>query len=104
MINKKGVDEVIDILRMGQSRISRHLRILAEAGLVTRRREGTWIYYSQRAPKGALARRLRSYLEAEARDTEVLTRELHRLLTEIEGLAPEGAEGEDSEGGEARES
>lgn len=41
------VNEVIDILRMGQSRISRHLRILAEAGLVTRRREGTWIYYEQ---------------------------------------------------------
>ena len=33
------VNEVIDILRMGQSRISRHLRILAEAGLATRRRE-----------------------------------------------------------------
>ena len=43
-------------------------------------------------------------LASEARDTEVLTRELHRLLTEIEVLAPEGAEGEDSEGGEARES
>jgi len=43
------VNEVIDILRMGQSRISRHLRILAEAGLVTRRREGTWIYY-ERSP------------------------------------------------------
>jgi ArsR family transcriptional regulator len=43
------VNEVIDILRMGQSRISRHLRILAEAALVTRRREGTWIYY-ERSP------------------------------------------------------
>ena len=41
------VNEVIDILRMGQSRISRHLRILAEAALVTRRREGTWIYYER---------------------------------------------------------
>lgn len=41
------VNEVIDILRMGQSRISRHLRILADAGLVTRRREGTWIYYER---------------------------------------------------------
>lgn len=41
------VNEVLDILRMGQSRVSRHLRILAEAGLVTRRREGTWIYYER---------------------------------------------------------
>ena len=39
------VNEIIGILGMGQSRISRHLKILAEAELVTKRREGTWIYY-----------------------------------------------------------
>jgi ArsR family transcriptional regulator len=39
------VNELTDILQMGQSRISRHLKILAEASLVTSRREGTWIYY-----------------------------------------------------------
>ncbi len=40
------VNELIEILRMGQSRISRHLKILADSGLVTNRREGNWIYYS----------------------------------------------------------
>lgn len=40
-------------------------------------------------------------LASEAGDTEVLTREFHQLLTEIELLGPEG---EDSEGGEAQES
>lgn len=39
------VNEIIGILNMGQSRVSRHLKILAEADLVTSRREGTWIYY-----------------------------------------------------------
>jgi ArsR family transcriptional regulator len=39
------VNELIEILRMGQSRISRHLKILADAGLVGSRREGTWVYY-----------------------------------------------------------
>lgn len=39
------VNEIIDVLHMGQSRISRHLKILAEAGLVSSRRQGTWIYY-----------------------------------------------------------
>ncbi|MGB0603396.1 MAG: ArsR/SmtB family transcription factor [Candidatus Latescibacterota bacterium] len=39
------VNEIIGILGMGQSRISRHLKILSEAELVTKRREGTWIYY-----------------------------------------------------------
>ncbi|MEE3234395.1 MAG: metalloregulator ArsR/SmtB family transcription factor [Candidatus Latescibacterota bacterium] len=39
------VNEILSILRMGQSRISRHLKILSEARLVTSRREGTWVYY-----------------------------------------------------------
>ena len=39
------VNEVISILGMGQSRVSRHLRVLSEAELVTKRREGTWVYY-----------------------------------------------------------
>ena len=39
------VNELIEIVQMGQSRVSRHLKILADAELVTSRREGTWIYY-----------------------------------------------------------
>jgi len=40
------VNELLEILRMGQSRISRHLKILADCGLLTNRREGNWIYYA----------------------------------------------------------
>ncbi|MFQ5632964.1 MAG: ArsR/SmtB family transcription factor, partial [bacterium] len=40
------VNEIIEILHMGQSRISRHLKILADCGLVVYRREGNWIYYA----------------------------------------------------------
>lgn len=40
------VNEIVHILEMGQSRISRHLKILTEAGLLQSQREGTWIYYS----------------------------------------------------------
>ena len=39
------VNEILEILNMGQSRISRHLKVLAEAEMVTNRREGTWVYY-----------------------------------------------------------
>ena len=35
-----------DDLPYSQSRISKHLATLRRAGLVTTRREGTWIYYS----------------------------------------------------------
>jgi len=40
------VNELARILGMGQSRVSRHLRILLDAGLVTARREGSWAYYT----------------------------------------------------------
>lgn len=40
------VNELIEVLQMGQSRISRHLKILADSGIVTYRREGNWIYYA----------------------------------------------------------
>jgi len=40
------VCELMDHLDAAQSRLSFHLRILKEAGLVTDRREGRWVYYS----------------------------------------------------------
>jgi ArsR family transcriptional regulator len=39
------VQELVEILEMGQSRISRHLKILLDAGVVQVKREGTWAYY-----------------------------------------------------------
>lgn len=39
------VNEILDVLQMGQSRVSRHLKILADAGLLAGRREGSRIYY-----------------------------------------------------------
>ncbi len=39
------VNEIVEILEMGQSRISRHLKILQDAELIFSRREGTLIYY-----------------------------------------------------------
>ena len=40
------VNELVSILGMGQSRVSRHLKILAEAGLLQWRRDGLWVFYS----------------------------------------------------------
>jgi len=39
------VSELCEILDMSQPRISRHLRILAESGLLTRHVEGSWVFY-----------------------------------------------------------
>ena len=40
------VNELVSLLNMGQSRISRHLKILTEAGLLHSRRDGLWVFYS----------------------------------------------------------
>jgi ubiquinone/menaquinone biosynthesis C-methylase UbiE/DNA-binding transcriptional ArsR family regulator len=39
------VQELTRIMGMGQSRISRHLKILTEAGVLSVKRQGTWSYY-----------------------------------------------------------
>ena len=39
------VGEIVQVLEMGQSRISRHLKILSDSGLVECRREGLWAFY-----------------------------------------------------------
>jgi ubiquinone/menaquinone biosynthesis C-methylase UbiE/DNA-binding transcriptional ArsR family regulator len=39
------VQELMDVLGMAQSRVSRHLAILREAGLLRDRRDGTYVFY-----------------------------------------------------------
>lgn len=39
------VNEIVAAMDMGQSRISRHLKILTESGLLTSRRDGLWVFY-----------------------------------------------------------
>lgn len=40
------VNELVSILEMGQSRVSRHLKILTGAGLLVSRRDGLWVFYA----------------------------------------------------------
>src|SRR5579871_3856220 len=72
------VSELTDILRQSQPRISRHLRLLNEAGLVDRCREGSWAFFrfSEHGASAELARELIGRLDASdptiARDRERL--------------------------------
>jgi len=54
------VSELTQILGQSQPRVSRHLKLLCEAGLLDRFREGSWVFYrlSQSSPAAALARQL----------------------------------------------
>src|ERR1700758_2200825 len=72
------VSDLTDILRQSQPRISRHLRLLSEAGMVERFREGSWAFFrlGEGGATGALARDLVARLDANdtpiARDRERL--------------------------------
>src|ERR1035437_1169352 len=56
------VSDWTDILRQSQPRISRHLKLLAEAGLIERFREGTWAFF-RLAEQGGGAEVARALLE-----------------------------------------
>jgi len=40
------VNEIVSLMDMGQSRISRHLKILTDVGFLKCRRDGVWAFYS----------------------------------------------------------
>lgn len=54
------VSDLTEILSQSQPRISRHLKLLMEAGLIERHREGAWAFFrlSDRGDNAALARAL----------------------------------------------
>ncbi|HEY9214268.1 MAG TPA: metalloregulator ArsR/SmtB family transcription factor, partial [Ancylobacter sp.] len=72
------VSELTEILGQSQPRISRHLKLLAEAGLVERFREASWVFYRRAtdAPGAALTDAL---LELMAPEDDVLLRDRERL-------------------------
>jgi ubiquinone/menaquinone biosynthesis C-methylase UbiE len=71
------VKDLTGILGQSQPRISRHLKLLAEAGLVERAPEGSWVYFrlAEGGQGGALARLV---LDAVNRADPVLVRDRRR--------------------------
>jgi ArsR family transcriptional regulator len=80
------VKDLTEILRQSQPRVSRHLKLLADAGLVERNAEGAWAYYglARRGPFGELARSLIESLDSDEpellrdRERQVAVRETHQ--------------------------
>ncbi len=54
------VSELVTILGQSQPRVSRHLRLLVEAGMIERHREGAWAFFhiAQSGPEAAIARNI----------------------------------------------
>ena len=75
LINLMGDDEVcvcffVEVLKINQPKISRHLAYLKRAGVVEARRDGKWIHYRIANPPDAhaakIVREVRDWLESDS--------------------------------------
>jgi ubiquinone/menaquinone biosynthesis C-methylase UbiE/DNA-binding HxlR family transcriptional regulator len=72
------VTDLTEILGQSQPRVSRHLRLLVEAGLVTKHREGSWVFF-RLVEAGPRLDITRSALAAVEGDDAVIAADLARL-------------------------
>lgn len=72
------VSELVQVMAQSQPRISRHLKLLAEAGLLERFREGGWVFY-RRTQSGPAARVARSLCRLLPDDDPMLALDRQRL-------------------------
>ena len=84
------VSELTQILGQSQPRVSRHLKLLCDAGLLDRYQEGSWVYYRLSAKSGAslLARTL---VDLVPEADPVVSRDLERLeaVKKVRNIAAE---------------
>ena len=87
------VCQIVEALGLGQSKVSRHLAHLRNAGLVNDRREGLWMYYSLAQPSGRLHKRLIDWLKQAADEVPMGAADLEALvnLGECGDLCPDHA-------------
>ncbi len=73
------VCDIMTILGVGQSKVSRHLACLRHAGLVNDRRKGVWMHYSLAHPTGIVHRRIVAWLAEASSELPQATADLKAL-------------------------
>jgi ArsR family transcriptional regulator len=87
------VNEIVDVLELPQPTVSRHLAVLLHAGLVSRRRDGMWTFYSLDAASGAWAEHgLGTALRARLRGLPDESGDADRLVRCLEARARQSGE------------
>lgn len=83
------VSELVTILGQSQPRVSRHLKLLAEAGLVERHREGAWAFFrlNDRGAMGEIAQAVVGRLDR----TDAVLANDHARLAEVRRARAEQA-------------
>ena len=72
------VSQLTQILGQSQPRVSRHLKLLWEAGLLDRFREGSWVFF-RLASRGPLAELVRILVDSLDHNDSVLSLDFARL-------------------------
>ena len=80
------VCEIMTVLDLPQGKISRHLAVLKQSGLLTDRRDGVWIYYALARDSSIALKYVTVYLVSARQVHERALADLDRLR----GLAGEG--------------
>ena len=74
------VSELTQVLGQSQPRVSRHLKVLSEAGLVERYREGAWVFYRlHKGARGGGASSLGALSALADSQDRIVSRDLERL-------------------------
>ena len=84
------VSEITQILGQSQPRVSRHLKLLCDAGLLGRNREGTWAFY--RLAQGSAGDLAQSLIDQIPSDDPTIMRDHDRLAAIIKQRAEAAAE------------
>lgn len=73
------VSDLTEIVRQSQPVVSRHLKLLVDAGLVTRFKEGSWAFFrlSYSSPTGAIMRQILAQLDT---SDQTIARDRERLV------------------------
>ena len=69
----------VEILRLSQPKVSRHLAYLRRAGLVASRREGKWMHYRLAVPKNEAAAKILREALSHLRDEPQMRTDVARL-------------------------
>ena len=73
--------QIIEVLGLAPSTVSKHMNVLQQARLVERRKQGRWCFYRLADGRdGPAAKRALAWIVAELRDSPTITRDSERIL------------------------
>ena len=73
------VCQIIEMLGLAPSTVSKHMSILRQAGLVETRKEGRWIYYRQADPEAQPACEILNWLQRHLKNDKKILNDVKQL-------------------------